>query len=273
VARDLTRLESHFAFGENWSDFAARLGEAQIARAVESLARLLPPEELAGRSFLDIGSGSGLSSLAALRLGAGRVLALDIDPDSVATTSRVLAAHAPGADWTARAANILDVSPAELGRFDVVHSWGVLHHTGDMWRAVERAAALVAPGGLLALALYRKTPACGAWREAKRLYSAAPAWAQAPARWLFSGALLAGVAVRGADPVRYVREYREQRGMSFRHDVHDWLGGYPYESAAPDEVLARAERLGLTNRRSFLIAQSRGLFGSGCDEFVFGRPS
>lgn len=273
MARDLTGLESHFAFGENWSDFAATLGEAQIARAVESLARLLPADELAGRSVLDIGSGSGLSSLAALRLGARSVLALDIDPASVETTSRVLAAHAPGADWSVRAANVLEISPAELGQFDVVHSWGVLHHTGDMWRAVERAAAFVRPGGLLAIALYRKTPACGAWREAKRLYSAAPAWAQAPARWLFSAALLGGLALRGTNPVAYVREYRRRRGMSFRHDVHDWLGGYPYESAAPEEVLAKAARLGLTQRRALLIPQTRGLFGSGCDEFVFARPS
>jgi SAM-dependent methyltransferase len=273
VARDLTGLESHFAFGENWSDFAARLGEERIARAADSLARLLPAEELAGRSFLDIGSGSGLSSLAALRLGARSVLALDIDPASVETTRRVLARHGPGADWTARTANVLEIGPAELGRFDVVHSWGVLHHTGDMWRAVERAAAFVGPGGLFALALYRKTPACGAWRVAKRLYSASPGWLQAPPRWLFSGALLAALALRGRDPLAYVRDYRQRRGMSFRHDVHDWLGGYPYESAAPAEVLARAAKLGLAHRRSFLVAQSVGLFGSGCDEYVFARPS
>jgi 2-polyprenyl-6-hydroxyphenyl methylase/3-demethylubiquinone-9 3-methyltransferase len=153
-------------------------------------------------------------------------------------------------------------------RWDVVYSWGVLHHTGNMWAAIERAAAQVAPGGVLAIALYRRTPLCTAWAVEKRLYSGAPAAAQACMRALFKGMYLAGVIAGGRSPSRYIKEYHA-RGMDWHHDVHDWLGGYPYESTAPDEVVSFLTERGFELERSFTHpARAAGLFGSHCDEFV-----
>ena len=71
------------------------------------------------------------------------------------------------------------------------------------------------------MALYRKTPLCGAWRREKRLYAAAPAPVQAAMRGAFKSAYWAGLALTGRNPVRYVREYRSSRVMDWRHDVHD----------------------------------------------------
>lgn len=131
---NLTRQETHFAFGNNWASYARSIGRPQIDEAVAGLSRLLGGERLDGKRFLDIGSGSGLHALAAFELGAAEVVALDIDPDSVETTRAVLALHAPGRPVEVAQASVFDLSPAQYGRFDVVYSWGVLHHTGDMLR-------------------------------------------------------------------------------------------------------------------------------------------
>jgi 2-polyprenyl-6-hydroxyphenyl methylase/3-demethylubiquinone-9 3-methyltransferase len=164
--------------------------------------------------------------------------------------------------------SVFELSPAE-GRFDVVHSWGVLHHTGALWRAMETAAAMVAPGGTFAVALYRRTPLCGFWKREKRLYAAAPPPVQAVVRGLYKVAYAAGLAATGRNPIRYVREYAKERGMSWHHDVHDWLGGYPYESTTPEEVMEFLKKRGFRIERTFEHeAAARGLFGSHCDEFV-----
>lgn len=271
---DLTHVSTHFQFGENWADFANGLCEANIERARADLARLIPSGRLSGARMLDIGSGSGLSAVAALRSGAKEVVAVDIDPASVATSRRVLAEFAADCQWQAEQASVFDLGPDRFGVFDVVHSWGVLHHTGAMWTAVENAAKLVRPGGVLAIALYAKTPVCGFWRWEKRVYTSAPEWLRTSVRAIFMTAYLASLALQGRNPAAYVREYVRKRGMNWSHDVHDWLGGYPYESATPAEVGhflgQRGLRLVASHTRA---APALGLFGSPCNEFLFERDA
>ena len=269
MTRDPRQLESHFAFGENWQSFVSTVTEDSIAEAMRSLARLLPADEIAGRRLLDIGCGSGLTMLAAARLGAGSVEGVDIDPNSVEAAQALLSRHLPDGRWSVRTASVFDLSPEKNGTFDIVHSWGVLHHTGDMAGAIRNAAALVAPGGTFVIALYRRTPLCGFWRWEKRLYSAAPKPVQALLRGAYRGIHAAGLIATGRNPLAYVRDYKSARGMDFHHDVHDWLGGYPYESVEPAQVTALLEGLGFTMVRIFeKRAVAGGLFGSHCDEFV-----
>jgi 2-polyprenyl-6-hydroxyphenyl methylase/3-demethylubiquinone-9 3-methyltransferase len=269
--KNLLTVDEHFAFGENWKSFARLVDEKRIAEAEVGLARLFGPEGIRGARFLDIGCGSGLSSLAALRLGAAIVEAVDIDPVSVAATRETLKARAPRDDWAARVQSVFDLSPGRDGQFDIVYSWGVLHHTGDMWRAVEYAASMVANGGLLAIALYGKTPACGFWRPEKRFYSRAPRFMQAVIATTFKAVVILRMLRAGQNPVKQTRERVTMRGMSWSHDIHDWLGGYPYESASPDEVHALLERLGFRIVREFVHVPSHGRYGTGCDEYVARR--
>ncbi len=294
MTMDPTDVRTHFAFGRNWASYANLIGEAEITEAVKSLRRL-SGADLTGRSFLDIGCGSGLHSLAAIRLGASRVVALDIDDDSVATTTAVLGRFAAGAAYSVERRSVFDVTPEALGDFDVVYSWGVLHHTGDMKSALERAAAMVAGDGMLLLALYRRTYLCPLWTLEKKWYASASARAQKRAQRLFiswfkvlaslvamrgrlAGARRQSDATEGAGPTfaDYVKRYGV-RGMDFHHDVHDWLGGYPYESALPDEVDALMRKCGLRSEAVFLCrkgrARSHGLLGSGCDEYRYVRDS
>jgi 2-polyprenyl-6-hydroxyphenyl methylase/3-demethylubiquinone-9 3-methyltransferase len=269
---NLTDLRSHFAFGENWSSYAEKIREEEIAEAVKGLMRLCGGR-LEGQRFLDIGCGSGVHSLAALQLGAAEVVCVDIDPVSVATTKRVLARHYAGAAFRVEQVSVFDLDPRRWGQFDIVYSWGVLHHTGDMYRALRSACALVRPGGAFVVALYRRTWMCWLWRLEKRWYARASKRGQGIASatylWLLARKL-------GSRYEAYVNTYRSLRGMNFHNDVHDWLGGYPYESITPEETERFMVSLGFKGERVFaskgpLFGRHIGFFGSACNEYVYVR--
>ena len=272
TSEEATRDEGHFAFGENWADFARSIDQAAIAEAEAGLLKLLDRSDLAGASFLDIGCGSGLHALAALRLGASPVLAIDVDPQSVATATSVLAHHAGGQAWTVRRQSILQAEP-DMALFDIVYSWGVLHHTGDLALALRNATALVAPGGLFVCALYRRTLLDPFWVREKRWYAFASPQSQARMHALYRGALRLGLLAAGRNLRAHEAGYKGRRGMSLDHDIHDWLGGHPYESISAEEVGRLLADLGFAPVRSFTRKTSIGLLGSGCDEYVFRRVS
>jgi SAM-dependent methyltransferase len=269
------RVGDHrFRFGANWLDFSRTLGADQLTEAEKSLRRLLECDSLAGLSFLDIGSGSGLFSLAARKLGA-RVHSFDFDEESVLCTMRLRERYFAGdSNWKIEQGSILDAEYVRnLGTFDVVYAWGVLHHTGAMRDALDGAARLVAPGGLLAFALYHRTLMCPFWRWEKRWYSGASADAQRRARALYIVLLRMAFFATGRDFRSYVASYHSVRGMDFMHDVHDWMGGYPYESILAPEVETVMGPLGFTRIRATGTPLTTGIFGSGCDEYLYRRKS
>jgi 2-polyprenyl-6-hydroxyphenyl methylase/3-demethylubiquinone-9 3-methyltransferase len=266
---DLTHRESHFEFGQNWRSYSTTIDQKRVDSAIEGLRKLFP-DGLAGKTFFDIGCGSGIHSLAALSLGAASALAIDIDEKSISTTRALLGDQAPNSRWEARSVSIFEASTDELGQFDVVYSWGVLHHTGDMWRAIECAAKFVRPGGQFAIAIYSATACDSIWKAEKRLYAHAPRSIQWMIRRAYMGALLIARTLRSwENPTTYVRNYPKMRGMNFSHDVHDWLGGYPYETATANEIRNRVCCMGFIEELSFPLPWAVGLFGSGCHEFVF----
>ena len=264
-----------FEFGKNWQTFLRSVDTARIAAAEESLLAMLRCSNLNGRRFLDIGCGSGLFSLAARRQGA-RVHSFDFDTDSVACTRELRRRFATDdADWTIEQGSVLDPEyMAALGTFDVVYSWGVLHHTGHMWDAVAAATGAVRPGGLLFIALYNdlgtKTQR---WRAIKRLYNRLPR----PLRPMLTAATIAPEEAKtfarltcSGRPLEYLKLWTHHgvRGMNRWRDAVDWVGGYPYEVATPEAVFDFCRDRGFT-----LTTLKCGGVGLGCNEFVFERSS
>ena len=263
--------EKHFAFGANWKSYVELVGDREIEQAKKGLLKLVPEAELRGRAFLDIGCGSGLHALAAAQLGISRIVAIDYDPDSADTAKALLERFRIAIPWRVERADLFDLDAAQLGRFDIVYSWGVLHHTGDMWRAIRQAASFVAPNGLLAVALYRSTQMDAFWKWEKRWYSQASPALQRVARALYLTGNWLFCTINRRSYRTMVENYNSLRGMDFHHDVHDWLGGYPYETALAPEVDAKLTALGFKAERVFAQPMSRGLLGSGCDEYVYRR--
>jgi SAM-dependent methyltransferase len=262
-----------FPFGKNWRQFLNVLDDERIGVAEASLRAMLEVESLAGKSFLDVGSGSGLFSLAAARLGATRIHSFDYDRESVACTEELKWRYRPEMEaWTIGRGSALDEAYlASLGQFDFVYAWGVLHHTGAMWRALGAVAALVAPGGSLFISIYNDQGwASKAWARMKRIYVSG---------WLgrilvtalfipyFAGRQLASDLRHFRDPLAHYRNYKQRRGMSVVHDWRDWLGGYPFEVASPSEIVRFYEA------HNFSVAKLKTCGRSlGCNEFVFCAP-
>ena len=268
----LTDLRTHFKFGENWRGFSRLIDEEAMNKARRGLSRMLPENRIEGARFLDIGCGSGIHAVAALSLGAQEVVAIDIDPASVETTKEVLDRFGFSSRASVEAMSVFDARPENIGLFDIVYSWGVLHHTGAMWSAVDRAGKLVKPGGIFAISLYRKTSACGFWTMEKRFYAHAPALIQRIMRSMYKAAIITALALTGKNPFRYVRAY-SKRGMDWSTDVHDWLGGYPYESTTSQETVRHVAAAGFRPVSIDKRPGGLGIFGSGCSEYVFEKIS
>jgi SAM-dependent methyltransferase len=229
-----------FSFGANWQRFLDRITEDRVKSAERSLTGFLRLERFEGRSFLDVGCGSGLFSYAAFRLGAARVVSFDRDPLSIECCRQLRQRVENRASWEIHQASILDPEfTSRLGTFDIVYAWGTLQHTGQMWEAVKRSAELVKPDGYLYIAVYNQVDGwLGSkfWLRFKQAYNALPRAGQV---LVDAGAIPIYFLARllhARSLVADVQNYESSRGMYWKTDITDWLGGLPYECATVEQV-------------------------------------
>ena len=231
-----------FSFGKNWQKFVERnFSDERVDISRAHILGFLGLSNLKGKYFLDIGCGSGLHSLAAHRSGAGRIVGIDVDAFSVEASSRIREMSGSPQSWEILHGSILDNAfVATVAPADIVYSWGVLHHTGDLWKAVRNAASLVAPGGLFYIALYEKTDKSKHSIALKKEYNrASPLRKKAmEASYVYRNFFAARGPRSVLESIRYMKNYRKTRGMEFWTDIRDWLGGWPYEPATPEEVVS-----------------------------------
>lgn len=270
-----TDKEMRFGFGENWGRFIKNLTEDQIGEAEKSLKTMLKMESFEGKKFLDIGNGSGLFSLAAMRLGAEQVHSFDYDIQSVNCALELKRRYYEDApNWNIQKGSALDeVYLKSLGTFDVVYSWGVLHHTGNMWQALENAILPVKRNGYLFISIYNDQAMLSKfWHAIKHAYNFLPNYLRfivlIPSFFLLYGMKIAGDLFRGRslDFLFNYKKYKENRGMSAWWDVVDWVGGYPFEVSKPDDIVEFYLSRNFELRRLKTVG-----CGHGCNEYVFQR--
>ncbi|MFH1957675.1 MAG: class I SAM-dependent methyltransferase [bacterium] len=231
-----------FNFGRNWEKFVRQVGEESIKKASKSLRNSLKLETLSGKTFLDVGCGSGLFSLAAMQLKADKVVSFDYSAESVNAAMTLKNAYFKGIrNWLIMQGSILDKQfLSGIGEFDIVYSWGVLHHTGDMRQALKNVIPLIKRNGLLFIAIYNDQGRVSRrWRKVKFFYNKLPDFLKLPyvsfIMIIFEFKSFMVSLLRGRSP--FSRWFQTKaRGMDIFYDWVDWVGGYPFEVASPEEI-------------------------------------
>lgn len=253
-----------FDFGKNWISYSHKaLNAEKIAQAREAFKLLLDLVLLSDKTYLDIGFGQGLDLMLAAESGAIAV-GLDVDHNNLQALQETAAFFPNTKTPPVFVASILDLAAlyAHFDRntkFDVVYSWGVLHHTGDMWKAVKNACSLVRPNGILVISIYNKHWSSGLWKVIKYFYNISPSFIQRIFVGLFYPVIfIAKFLITKKNP------FNKERGMDFYHDVIDWVGGYPYQYATQQQIVDFAANEGFALRK-FIPAS----VPTGCNQFVF----
>ena len=262
-----------YKFGSNWKEFIENnLNNISIKQAIISTKQVLEESkiDLKNKTVIDIGCGSGLFSLVALELGAKFVLSFDYDPDSVSCTKKLLnSRNFDSTRYKCLEGSILDDSFIDnLGKYDLVYSWGVLHHTGKLDKALENSSKLVKKDGLIFISLYQKSISDFFWIIEKKIFNLSSKSTQINILRIYISIIKIAYFLKGKSLKKIIQNYSNNRGMNFYNDAYDWLGGYPYQSIDTKECIKFYSNLGFVN----ILLKKRSQyfsFSSGCNEYVF----
>tara|TARA_B100001248_G_scaffold250487_1_gene224624 strand:- start:20183 stop:20986 length:804 start_codon:yes stop_codon:yes gene_type:complete len=259
----------NFNFGQNWADYLLQVNDDDIDNAIIDLKNILGDDFIRDKSFIDIGCGSGIHSLAALKLGAKTIRCIDIDKKNTENTNKILSQYWKKNNFQIEQLDILKNNNFTQ-KYDIVYSWGVLHHTGDLKKAINITSKLCNTNSTLFLALYEKTIYCEYWKKIKRFYNESNSFIKKLMYTTYNIIKIFGICVALKNPITYIKNYRSNRGMNFWYDTKDWLGGYPYESINKPEVIdLLGDEFELKYFKKAPTGVFRSVFGTGCSIYVF----
>ncbi|HUS03583.1 MAG TPA: class I SAM-dependent methyltransferase [Chitinophagaceae bacterium] len=251
-----------FSFGQNWKDFLNTVGEAEIRKAIDDIKEWLG-DDISEKRVIDVGCGSGIHSLAFSLMGVKELISFDYDLKSVQATQEMWERAGSPHNWKVLHGSILNKEfLIQLGKFDLVYSWGVLHHTGEMWNAIENAINLVDKSGSFLIAIYIKGPKYQKHLKTKRKYNRATPFVKKIMVWRYILSVIVYRLRTGKNPFSW--NEKKERGMNVYNDIVDWLGGLPYEVAGREEIVKFfADRK--LELQKISVAQSEG----GCSTYLF----
>jgi 2-polyprenyl-6-hydroxyphenyl methylase/3-demethylubiquinone-9 3-methyltransferase len=266
MEQKLNNEQITFSFGKNWRSFVDTVDEYAVERARADIEEWLGADRVAGKTVLDIGSGSGIHSLCYYLMGAKEILSFDVDPYSVESTRLLWQKAGSPSNWRVTQGSVLDKDfVAGLGQHEIVYSWGVLHHTGAMWEAIGNACTTVRPGGKFWIAIYSKGPEYPKHLALKQKYNRSTIVGKKIMVWQYIFNLMRDRRRAGLNPWKW--NEKKDRGMDIYHDIVDWLGGLPYEVASKDEILA------FCGERGFVLEKIKELPEGANNMFLFNRTA
>ena len=255
-----------FSFGENWMNYLIKIDDLAIEDSKSNLTHWLDKKDIIGKSIIDVGSGSGLSSLAFYRLGAGSILSFDFDENSVQATKTLWEKEGKPENWIVLHGSVLEIDKVVKNNstFDIVYSWGVLHHTGSMMQAINNCLPLVRKNGKLWISLYQKGPKYQKHLNTKIKYNSASSIGKKLMIYNMIVKMMIIKIINFENPLRW--NEKRLRGMNAYNDIIDWLGGLPYEVASEDEVL------NICRKSGFILDRIKVAPEGGCSNYVFSKP-
>ena len=252
--------EGKFSFGINWTDFAKNKVDENIVSthvndALGHLLRMpgfLSAKPLEGKRVIDIGCGSGLSSLSFYENGCRDITSFDVNEDSIKATNIIkerFCNDESNLKWSIKEGSILDENLVSdlrsQEKYDLVYSWGVLHHTGDMRKAIDNTLSLCQSGSILWMALYIKVDQPDGEEIYQNDLKLKIKFNEASEETKKEMIVSRLKKVFGNNPATWTRPY-DNRGMTPINDVTDWLGGYPYEVARAKDIKRLLEANGFS---------------------------